>query len=125
MMTELSGLPSGVIGVEASGRLSAEDYRDVLVPIIQRTAHAGDVRIVIVIRDFDGVSSGGLWEDTKMGAGHMGNWKRTAVVTDVEWIVNMLGLFGWMTPGEVRRFPLAERDDAIAWAAAGQVDSVP
>jgi hypothetical protein len=27
-------------------------------------------------------------------------------------------LFGWMTPGEVRSFPLARRDEAIAWAAA-------
>jgi hypothetical protein len=27
-------------------------------------------------------------------------------------------LFGWMTPGEVRHFPLAQRDEAIAWAAA-------
>ena len=41
MMTELSGMPAGVIGVEATGSLTAEDYRDVLVPIIQRTAHAG------------------------------------------------------------------------------------
>ena len=125
MMTELAGLPAGVVGVEASGRLSAEDYRDVLLPIIQRTAHAGDVRIVIVIRDFEGVSGGGLWEDAKMGAGHMSNWKRTAVVTDVEWIVSMLGLFGWMTPGEVKHFPFAERDAAIAWAAAGQLDAYP
>jgi hypothetical protein len=27
-------------------------------------------------------------------------------------------MFGWMTPGEVRHFPLARRDEAIAWAAA-------
>jgi hypothetical protein len=31
----------------------------------------------------------------------------------------MITLFGWMTPGEVRRFPLAQHDEAIAWAAAG------
>jgi hypothetical protein len=24
---------------------------------------------------------------------------------------------GWKTPGEVRHFPLAQRDEAIAWAA--------
>ena len=26
-------------------------------------------------------------------------------------------LFGWMTPGEVKVFPLAQRGEAIAWAA--------
>jgi hypothetical protein len=30
----------------------------------------------------------------------------------------MITMFGWMTPGEVRHFPLAQRDEAIAWAAA-------
>jgi hypothetical protein len=32
---------------------------------------------------------------------------------------HMITLFGWMTPGEVRHFPLAQRDEAIAWASAG------
>jgi hypothetical protein len=27
-------------------------------------------------------------------------------------------MFGWMTPGELETSPLAERDAAIAWAAA-------
>jgi len=26
-------------------------------------------------------------------------------------------LFGWMTPGEFKHFPLDERDAAVAWAA--------
>jgi hypothetical protein len=26
-------------------------------------------------------------------------------------------LFGWMTPGDPERFPVAEREQAIAWAA--------
>ncbi len=125
MMTELTGLPAGVIGVEATGKLQAEDYRDVLLPLIRRTVGSGEVRLVLVIRDFEGVSGSGLWEDAKMGAGNMGSWKRTAVVTDVTWIADMLGIFGWMTPGEVRHFPLDQREAAIAWTAAGEFDSVP
>ena len=31
----------------------------------------------------------------------------------------MTELFGWMTPGEVRVFPLAQREEAITWAAGG------
>jgi hypothetical protein len=29
----------------------------------------------------------------------------------------MTELFGWMTPGQVKVFPLAQRAEAIAWAA--------
>jgi hypothetical protein len=34
-------------------------------------------------------------------------------------MIHLTALFGWMTPGELKRFPLPERDAAIAWAAAG------
>jgi len=48
---------------------------------------------------------------------HLRAWKRIALVTDIEWMNLMTTMFGWMTPGEVRHFPLAQREEAIAWAA--------
>jgi hypothetical protein len=118
MIKELSGLPTGVIGFEASGKLSAEDYRDVILPALERAAAAGEVRFVVVIPAFHGMSGGALWQDLKVGVEHLRAWKRIALVTDIEWMSHMTELFGWMTPGEVRHFPLAQRDEAIAWAAA-------
>jgi hypothetical protein len=56
--------------------------------------------------------------DLKVGIEHLRAWKRIALVTDIEWMGHMTTLFGWMTPGEVRHFPLAQRDEAIAWVAA-------
>jgi hypothetical protein len=43
-----------------------------------------------------------------------------ARMQDVPWMLLLvyLALFGWMTPGQVRHFPLAQPADAIAWAAA-------
>ncbi|MGH8840398.1 MAG: STAS/SEC14 domain-containing protein [Jiangellaceae bacterium] len=41
-----------------------------------------------------------------------------ALVTDVEWMMHLSRLFGWMTPGEFKHFPLDERDAAVAWSAA-------
>ena len=117
MFTELTDLPDGVIGFEASGKLQAEDYRDVLLPAIERAAARGDVRMVIVIGEFDGLSSGALWEDLKMGIQHFGAWKRTALVTDIDWMGHMAAMFGWMTPGELKHFPLSERAAAVAWTA--------
>ena len=117
MITELTDLPEGVIGFEATGKLQAEDYRDVLLPAIERAATSGDVRVVIAIREFDGLSAGALWEDLKMGVQHLRVWKRIALVTDVEWMSHMTAMFGWMTPGDVKHFPLAELPAAIAWAS--------
>jgi hypothetical protein len=40
-----------------------------------------------------------------------------AFVTDVEWMVHATAAFGWMTPGDVKHFPLDQRAEAIAWVA--------
>ena len=118
MITELDGLPDGVIGFEASGKLSAEDYRDVVLPALVRAASSGEVRFLIVMRDFGGMSGGALWEDLKVGLEHLRAWKRVALVTDIEWITHFAALFGWMTPGQMKTFGLGQLDDAKAWVAA-------
>ena len=117
MLTEIQDLPSGVIGFEASGKLAAKDYSDTLGPAVKRAADAGDIRLVIVIPTFDGIDPEAIWEDTKMGLTNWTAWKRVAFVTDIEWMANAMRWFGWMSPGQVKHFPLAERQAAIAWAA--------
>ena len=118
MIKEMSDMPAGVIGFEASGKMQAEDYRDVVLPALERAAAGGEVRFVIVMHDFDGMSGGALWQDLKVGVEHWRAWKRIALVTDIEWMKQMTSLFGWMTPGEVKTFPLAQRDEAVEWAAS-------
>ncbi len=115
MITELDGLPQGVIGFEASGKIAAEDYRDVILPALEEAAQTGDVRFLIVMRDFDGMTGGAIWQDLKVGIDHLRAWKRTALVTDIEWMTSLTHLFGWMTPGETRTFSLDQRDQAVKW----------
>ena len=117
MLHVMDGLPDGVIGFEPEGELRAEDFRDVLLPALQHAAANGAVRFVIVIPVWQGMSAGAVWQDLEMGIEHLRNWKRTALVTDVEWMAHLTSLFGWMTPGETRVFPVAAREEAIAWAA--------
>jgi hypothetical protein len=117
MLNEIQDLPAGVIGFEVSGKLETSDYRDLLLPALQKAAAAGEVRIVVVMPEFSGFTAGALWEDVKMGIEHWRAWKRIALVTDVGWMAQATNWFGWMTPGDVKHFPLAQRDAAIAWAA--------
>lgn len=120
MLKTMIGLPPGVLGYEADGELHADDYRKVLLPAIEAVTQRGEkVRIVLVFERFDGMSGDALWEDLKMGAGHLTHWERIALVTDVDWMKRVAAMFGWMSPGELKVFPVAERDAAIAWAADG------
>jgi SpoIIAA-like len=117
VITELQNLPDGVVGFEASGKLDAVEYRGVVLPALERAFSAGEVRFVIVLTDFQGMSGGAMWEDLKMGVEHLRAWKRIAVVSDIHWVTHLTDLFGWMTPGETKTFSLDQRESAIAWAA--------
>ena len=117
MIVALEGLPEGVIGFEASGKIASEDYRDVVLPALEQAARSGDVRFLIVMRSFGGISGGALWQDLKLGIEHLRSWKRIALVTDIGWMSHATDLFGWMTPGETRTFSLAEQDQAISWVS--------
>jgi hypothetical protein len=58
VIKELSDLPPGVIGFEVADMLKAEDYRDVILPALERAAAGGEVRFVVVIPQFHGMSAG-------------------------------------------------------------------
>ena len=118
MIKALDDLPDGVIGFESSGKLEAQDYRDVLIPAIEHAAEAGKVRVVVVIDDFGGLSGGALWEDLKLAAHHVRSLQRFALVTDSDWMRHFITAFGWMIPGEIKHFPMAQRAEAVQWAAA-------
>jgi hypothetical protein len=114
----MTGLPANVIGFEVSGKVDATDYKDVLAPALDAAAARGEVRIVVVMPKWEGMAGGAMWQDLKMGMDHWGKWKKIALVTDVEWMEHGVDWFGWMTPGEVKHFPTAERAEAIEWAAS-------
>lgn len=119
MIETLPDLPDGVIGFEAVGEVHSDDYRDTFIPALEAAAEAGPIRCVYVLGDrFDGYSAGAAWQDTKLGVEHHGKWKRAALVSDHDWVRHLAGLFGWAVPGELKVFPLAQRDEAVAWAAA-------
>ncbi|HEY7042923.1 MAG TPA: STAS/SEC14 domain-containing protein [Nocardioidaceae bacterium] len=121
MIEVVTGLPPRVAGVVVHGDLSAEDYRDGIRPAIEAAFAAGaPVRMMFVLdSDFDGFSGGAVWEDAKLGLSHLTGWERVAVVGDVSWVNQSVRLFGFLMPGEVRTYPLAERAAAEAWVTEG------
>ena len=119
MIRVLTDLPPDVLGVEATGKVTDDDYEKVLIPTIQehRKAHE-KIRFVYVMgEDFDGWTLGAMWDDAKLGLRDARAWEKIALVSDEDWVEHTVKAFGWMVPGEVRVFELDDLDDALAWAA--------
>jgi hypothetical protein len=121
MVERIDEMPAGTIGFRVVAKLTGDDYREQIEPAIGAAAEAGEVRLLFEIDSGFGMDAGAVIEDAKTGLksglGHMKAWKRTAVVTDVDWIGKAMKAFGFMAPGEVRVFEPAELGAAKVWVA--------
>ena len=121
MVEWIDDMPEGVIGFAVVEELTGDDYREQIEPALAEAAEKGDVRLLFEIDSNFGMTAGAVMEDAKtglkLGLGHMKAWKRTAVVTDVDWIRKAIKAFGFMAPGEVQVFHLAELGAAKVWIA--------
>lgn len=117
MIRTLDDLPEGVLGFQASGKLTAEDYTQVLGPALEAArAGSGEIRVLLEFTDeFDGLEPSAVWQDLKMGVQDWSAWKQIALVTDHRWMRDGLTMFAWAVPGDVKAWPASEREAALAW----------
>jgi hypothetical protein len=110
-------LPENVVGFVAKGKLSSDDYEKVLIPAVERALEAHDkARLLYVLGgEFDGMTPGAMWDDTRVGVGTLTKWEKIAVVTDKDWIRHSVDIFGYLMPGDVKAFSTAEEAAARTW----------
>jgi len=121
MIEQIDDMPTGTIGFRASGKLTRDDYREILEPVLHEAAESGEIRMLFMLTAFDGLEAAAWFDDIKtglgLGIGHHSAWKRSAIVTDVDWVGRAFQLFAWMTPGEVKVYGLDQLEDAKGWVA--------
>ena len=120
MIELISDLPDNVVGIVASGQVSASDYEAVFVPTVEsRLKRLDKLRLLYRLGpEFKGFTAGAMWDDLKLGAAHWKAWERVAVVTDVEWIANLTRVFSFAMPCPVRIFPNSASAQATDWLIA-------
>lgn len=122
MIEPIEDMPAGTVGFRASGRVTRDDYRRVLEPALRDAVERGEVRLLYALDGEFEMEPGAVFEDARTGAGlglaHHSAWKRTAIVTDAEWVARSIHMFAWMAPGEVRVWRGGDLDEARRWVAA-------
>jgi hypothetical protein len=116
MFKIIEGLPPDVMAIEASGKITHEDYRDTLIPGAEAMIAKGPIRLLYVIgEDFTGFEAEALWDDSVFGIRHWYDFSHIDVVTDHAWLSTMVKMFKPFFHGEVRVFRFAELPDAKEW----------
>lgn len=117
MITLMEGFPDNVVAVRAEGQVTAQDDDNVLIPAVEKAPTRNKkLRFYYEIGPgFDGMDLGAMRKDLRVGFGHLGQWERIAVVTDIDWIKHAMQLFGFLLPSKTEVFGVAQATDAKAW----------
>ena len=120
MIKLIPGLPDNVLGFEASGSVTAEDYESVLIPAVEKKlTEQKKIRLLYYLgSDFSDFEFGAMWDDAKIGLQHLTAWERIAVVTDIDWIRGAVKIFGFAMPGKVCVFENNDLEKAKEWLIA-------
>lgn len=121
MIRLTEGLPDDVVGLEAVGEVTSDDYSSVAVPAVEAalSRHKKISLLHVLDERFTGYTAGGQWDDAKLGLLHPLSWKRLAVVTDLDGVRKLVKDAGWAVPGEMRLFSNAQLAEAEAWVSDG------
>ncbi|MCA9691114.1 MAG: STAS/SEC14 domain-containing protein [Nannocystaceae bacterium] len=117
MLERINDLSPGVIGLRAVGKVSKEDYEQVLEPILDDARREGR-RIRFLYQfgpEFEGFTASGAWEDARVGLGAMRQFDGCAIVSDISWIRESTRFFGAMMPCPMRVFGDGELARAVDW----------
>ena len=117
MIEILKDYPDTILAVSGTGRVTSEDYRDVLIPEVEaRIAKHEHIRLFCFLGpDFDGLTAGAAWADLKLGLSRWNAFGRIAVVTDAGWIADAVRLFAPFFYHPVKVFPVADCKSARSW----------
>lgn len=121
MIEIIKDQPVNVLAVRAIGRVTAQDYEQVLIPAVEEALHQHDkIRLYYELgKEFEGIDAVAMFEDLKVGIGKLPYWEKLAVVTDVKWIKQAVSAFAFLIHGMVKVFPLSEAEAARIWIARG------
>jgi hypothetical protein len=119
MFKIIEGLAPNVLGIEAAGKVTHEDYRDVFIPRAEALIATGPARMLYVIgKDFSGFELEALADDAAFGLKRLRDFSHLAVVSDHSVLNSMILMFKPFFQGEFRLFSLAELSAAKSWVTS-------
>ena len=82
MIEMLEGFPEGVVAAVAKARVTRRDYEEILIPAVEAAfRRRNKVRCYYELgRDFAGMDAGAIWEDLRVGLGHLSGWSRSRLL---------------------------------------------
>ncbi len=106
-----------IIGIKASGKVTDADYKNVIIPKLDRVLSEYDKGnfLYYLSDEFEGFELGAMWDDLKYASGHHEKFNKIALVGGPKWVEWATSVCGHMVSAEIRTFANDQLNDAWQW----------
>ena len=118
MFEILPASKEAVLAVRASGKLTTEDYENILIPKLNELFKTyGKLNVLIEFADDFScwASTAAAWDDMKIGLEHPNDFNKLALVGAPDWVVWGMKFYGLFVKGQVRSFETGQTNEALIW----------
>jgi len=105
------------LGIKATGTLTDDDYKTILIPRLETIIReTGKARVLFHMdEDFHGWELDAMWDDAKFGAAHRQDFEKFAVVGGPRWVEWGAKVGALFMKTELRTFPNDQLQKAWEW----------
>lgn len=117
MVEIVSGLPSNVAAFSATGKITAEDYKKTINPLVKRIAKEfGKINYLLILDTPLNNYSAGAWiKDGLLGIRYFPKWNKLAIVSEKKSIRKITNFFGRFLPSVTKGFLPDDVEIAKRW----------
>jgi hypothetical protein len=103
------------VEIVLSGRISTDQFDSVALKLEAFIGRHGHVRLLEIIKDFEGMDASAFWHDIKFSLRHLKDFSRVAVVTNLDARHLWSSLVAPFLSCEVEHFAPGEEEAARDW----------
>ena len=119
MIEIINDLPENVVGFRATGKVTKEDYEEILIPAVdaQSKKFAKINFLLWLDTDVSNYTFGAWVDDALVGLKHLTHWHKVAIISHYNTITKITNIFGHLVPGIYKGFQTNEIETAKKWVA--------
>ncbi|QSW89251.1 STAS/SEC14 domain-containing protein [Flavobacterium endoglycinae] len=121
-MIQIIDAPANTAAFRAVGEVTADDYKNVLVPEVTKLVEKiNEINFLFLIdTEIKNFTAAAWMEDALLGLKNLGKWNRAAIVTDSEKAISFTNSFSYFVPGEFKGFKKDAFQQALNWVETGK-----
>jgi len=109
-----------IIGIKASGKVTDQDYKEVIIPKMDDllAQHDRGNFLYYLSNEFEGFELGAMWDDLKYATSHSDKFDKIALVGGPKWVEWTTKVCKPLVSAEIKTFEEDQLDEAWNWLEA-------